>query len=267
MGHMKAFSIIAFFLLLAGYTRADAQSIVLLMDESYPPYSYVENNEAKGIYVDFIKEAMQSIPDYKVKFKPLPWKRALNLVETGRAFAVFPPYYRPVSRSWMDYSVPLFKETVVLFTPPELLERLKPTRWPEDYKGLRIGLQLGFATLSPQQKELFVISESPNILTNLKQIALNRIDGHPNDYLSVVWTLEHNRQDPALATLEITPAAIINEEVAYLAFSNIQPEQWPYRADFIAKMNQSLARMRDKNRLQQIVNKWTRDVNAPAAGH
>ncbi|WP_041599830.1 substrate-binding periplasmic protein [Hahella chejuensis] len=264
---MKALSIIAFLLLLAGYTRADAQSIVLLMDESYPPYSYSENREAKGIYVDFIREAMRSIPDYKVSFKPLPWKRALNLVETGRAFAVFPPYYRPVSRSWMDYSVPLFKETVVLFTPPELLERLKPTRWPEDYKGLRIGLQLGFATLSPQQKELFVISESPNILTNLKQIALNRIDGHPNDYLSVVWTLEHNRKDPALVNLEITPAAIINEEVAYLAFSNIHPEQWTYREDFIAKMNQSLARMRDKNRLQQIVDKWTRDVNAPAAGY
>ena len=72
---------------------AKQQEVIIVADDSYPPYSYVENNELRGIYIDLINLAAQRLAkDYKIKFVAMPWKRALQEVKLGNAFAVIPPY-------------------------------------------------------------------------------------------------------------------------------------------------------------------------------
>ncbi|WP_020406257.1 substrate-binding periplasmic protein [Hahella ganghwensis] len=236
---MKIFIFVA--VLLAGLSGvANAQSVTLLMEEAYPPYSYAENGKPKGIYVDIIMEAAKLTPSYQITLKPLPWKRGLALMESAEAFALFPPYYRPEDRPWMDYSIPLLTETVTMFVTKATADKKPLGKWPDDFKGMRVGLQSGYATLSEEQQSLFSMSQAPDIVSNLKKMAAGRIDGHPNDKVSVLWTLENNRSDNALKDLSIVPAATINEEVAYLAFSNGNNAKYPYREDFIAKMKSAI---------------------------
>ncbi|MBU6955746.1 ABC transporter substrate-binding protein [Hahella sp. HN01] len=251
--------IILFAALMLGFVGfAAAQSVTLLMDEAYPPYSYAENGKTKGIYVDIIMEAAKLTPDYTITLKPLPWKRALAQMESGEEFALFPPYYRPEDRPWMDYSIPLLTETVAMFVTQDMASKKQMSKWPDDFKGMRVGLQSGYATLSDEEKAMFTMSQASDIVANLKKMASGRIDAHPNDKLSVLWTLENNRSDPTLKDLKIEPAAVISEEVAYLAFSNTKNQSFPYREDFISKMKAAVEQLKQSGKLQEIIDSWTK---------
>ncbi|MDO9194374.1 MAG: transporter substrate-binding domain-containing protein, partial [Undibacterium sp.] len=55
-----------------------AEKVVLEMDNDYAPYSFVENGELKGLYVDLLKSiAARLAPTYDVQLQAIPWKRGL----------------------------------------------------------------------------------------------------------------------------------------------------------------------------------------------
>ena len=63
-------------------------------DDSYPPYSYVENGKLTGIYTAILKKVFSQMPDYNVSIHSIPWKRGLAEIEQGKIFALYPPYKR-----------------------------------------------------------------------------------------------------------------------------------------------------------------------------
>jgi len=52
---------------------------------------------------------------YDITMKGIPWKRGLLKLKKGAAFALYPPYFRPVKRPYMDYSKPILEEKLVVF--------------------------------------------------------------------------------------------------------------------------------------------------------
>lgn len=68
-----------------------AQPVVILCDDSYPPYSYADSGEVKGIYVEIVREIASRMPGYAVSIQPVPWKRGLLQVMNGEAFGIIPP--------------------------------------------------------------------------------------------------------------------------------------------------------------------------------
>nr|WP_279459262.1 hypothetical protein [Aeromonas veronii] len=75
--------------------------VEILADAAYPPYSWQEGEEVRGIYADIIREVTSAMPDYEVVLKPMPWRRGLSMVEQGgclRHFSTllharYPPLY------------------------------------------------------------------------------------------------------------------------------------------------------------------------------
>ena len=57
--------------------------VEILADAAYPPYSWQEGEEVRGIYADIIREVTSAMPDYEVVLKPMPWRRGLSMVEQG----------------------------------------------------------------------------------------------------------------------------------------------------------------------------------------
>lgn len=77
---------------LCSATAFAGEKVVLLGDDDYAPYSYVENGQFKGMYVELLNKASELLkPAYEVELKPRPWKRSLADLENGTAFALFPP--------------------------------------------------------------------------------------------------------------------------------------------------------------------------------
>ena len=77
--------------------------VEIFCDNSYPPYSYIKNKKAAGIYTDILMIAFSRMKDYEIKITPIPWKRGLNLLKEGDGFALYPPYYYPGKRPYIDY--------------------------------------------------------------------------------------------------------------------------------------------------------------------
>jgi len=66
-------------------TKATAErKLLVVTDNSFPPFEFEEDGEVKGIDVDVFGLAMQRLGiSYEIQL--LPWTRALKLVETGKA--------------------------------------------------------------------------------------------------------------------------------------------------------------------------------------
>ncbi len=99
-------AVAAWFLLGAVPCCAFAEEAFTIVFEDYPPYEYMEDDEAKGINIAIIREAFRRM---KVKpvFRTMPWKRGLYELKAGNiaalasgfktpareAFAIFPRHY------------------------------------------------------------------------------------------------------------------------------------------------------------------------------
>ena len=244
--------LVAWLLYLAVQGTALAQmpiSVTVLCDASYPPYSYAENGEAKGLYSDILRAAFARMPGYRVSIRPVPWPRGLAALEKGTAFALFPPYYRPVERPWMDYSRPILEESVVAFVRSELAQQRAIEDFPAAYAGLRIGLNRGFNIIAaPDYKRMLAAGQvqqsyASDNRTNLLQLKRQRIDVYINDRLSILWELQQMRDQDLLGNAGLdwlVEGPRLSSEHGHLGYTRLNPQTYPYKQDFMQRLDQVL---------------------------
>jgi polar amino acid transport system substrate-binding protein len=244
--------LVAWLLCLAVQGTALAQtpiSVTVLCDASYPPYSYAENGEAKGLYSDILRAAFARMPGYRVSIRPVPWPRGLAALEKGTAFALFPPYYRPVERPWMDYSRPILEESVVAFVRSELAQQRAIEDFPAAYAGLRIGLNRGFNIIAaPDYKRMLAAGQvqqsyASDNRTNLLQLKRQRIDVYINDRLSILWELQQMRDQHLLGNTGLdwlVEGPRLSSEHGHLDYTRLNPQAYPYKQDFMQRLDQVL---------------------------
>ena len=244
--------LVAWLLCLAVQGTALAQtpiSVTVLCDASYPPYSYAENGEAKGLYSDILRAAFARMPGYRVSIRPVPWPRGLAALEKGTAFALFPPYYRPVERPWMDYSRPILEESVVAFVRSELAQQRAIEDFPAAYAGLRIGLNRGFNIIAaPDYKRMLAAGQvqqsyASDNRTNLLQLKRQRIDVYINDRLSILWELQQMRDQDLLGNAGLdwlVEGPRLSSEHGHLGYTRLNPQAYPYKQDFMQRLDQVL---------------------------
>jgi polar amino acid transport system substrate-binding protein len=244
--------LVAWLLCLAVQGTALAQtpiSVTVLCDASYPPYSYAENGVAKGLYSDILRAAFARMPGYRISIRPVPWPRGLAALEKGTAFALFPPYYRPVERPWMDYSRPILEESVVAFVRSELAQQRAIEDFPAAYAGLRIGLNRGFNIIAaPDYKRMLAAGQvqqsyASDNRTNLLQLKRQRIDVYINDRLSILWELQQMRDQDLLGNAGLdwlVEGPRLSSEHGHLGYTRLNPQAYPYKQDFMQRLDQVL---------------------------
>ncbi len=80
-----------------------AQSITICTDRNYwYPYTYEEQNIAKGMHVDIVAKALSRL-GYQPIFTPLPWKRCLQSIEVGLYNAILSASYKPERARYIHY--------------------------------------------------------------------------------------------------------------------------------------------------------------------
>ncbi|MFZ6709849.1 substrate-binding periplasmic protein [Undibacterium sp. TC9W] len=240
---------------------ADIIEVSIYADESYPPYSYKENGEARGIYPAIFSKAFERMPAYKVHIKPVPWKRGLMLMETGQGLALFPPYNRPLERPYLNNSEPVLTEQVVAFCSENSMKgRKHPSSWPEDFQGLKVGINAGFQIGGDKYRKAvkdgkMFEDQAPSNRSNILKLLLGRIDCYVNDRLSILWEIERIKADGVYAdsSQAIVEAAVISQEQAYLGYTNRDNGRYPYKPDFMRALNQILTDMKKSGEIQKIV--------------
>lgn len=91
----------------AGVVPAQAQAPAPVFRFAYfddfPPFSWLEGNKSKGIYMDLIQALMEKELGVPVAFYGLPWARAQAEVREGRADA----FITVVNPERLEYTVPV----------------------------------------------------------------------------------------------------------------------------------------------------------------
>ncbi|MGB4072798.1 substrate-binding periplasmic protein [Pseudomonas sp.] len=269
---------VTWLLCLAVHGMALAQtpiSVTVLCDASYPPYSYAENDEAKGLYSDILRAAFTRMPGYRVSIRPVPWPRGLAALEKGTAFALFPPYHRPVERPWMDYSRPILEESVVAFVRADLAQQRAIVDFPAAYAGLRIGLNRGFNIIAaPSYKTMLAAGQlqqsyATDNRTNLLQLKRKRIDVFINDRLSILWELQQMRSEGLFATSGLSwlvEGPKLSSEHGHLGYTRINQQAYPYKQDFMQRLDQALLSLEQDGSIASLAQRYSAIDLLPATG-
>lgn len=259
MGLKKYFFSLLILIPLLG--QAAVTEVIIYSDDSYNPYSYSDKNgKAIGIYTQIIKEAFKSMPKYKLKIIPLPWKRAMLALEKKEVIAVYPPYYRPNERPFIgEYSEPILTENIIVVARKNR-ENYKLKSWPKDWLDKKIGIFLGTIDIAGPEftkafhdKKVSVIETQGNE-ENLLKLGRGEIDAYVNDRIAIFHTLKDLKKKKMWPKVfsEIEEVAIVSSEQGYLAFAKPDPK-FPYQKDLILKFNNAIVKMKKENRIKAIV--------------
>jgi len=129
-------------LVLLGTASAMAQpQPLLLVTANYPPFSYEEGGQQKGIAVELIREAFRRMQQ-PVTIEFVPFARALEMVKTGDADGVFPFAFSEERKVFASFS-----SEKLIIDPGSLFVRAdSPIVFDGDYAKLApytIGMQRG----------------------------------------------------------------------------------------------------------------------------
>lgn len=238
-------------------------AVTVYCDNNYPPYSYVENDEAKGIYVEALTRAFSRMEAYEVTIIAEPWKRSLEMLEQGKHFALFPPYYRPTARPFMDYSEPILEEKVVVFLNASIADKRQLNSWPVDFHGMKIGRNPGY-TISQNEEFLeavrsghITLEDAKDNRSNILKLAMGRVDAYVNDRLSILWEVSRLKKsgeyDEGGRHEEIVEGITLSVEQGYLGFTNQDKGVFTYKDNFITTFNTIISDMKEKGEIKKII--------------
>jgi len=241
---------------------AEEQNVKIFCDNNYPPYSFVENGKVTGIYTDIFLKAFSKMQGYEITITPIPWKRGLALMEQGKGFALYPPYYRPKLRPFMDYAVPVLDEGLdVLCTEEVAKKNLK--NWPDDFSGMRIGINAGFSIPENEKAKALniIIEEAKDNRSNLLKLASGRLDGYINNKNSMLWELKRlkykgeyneNKHKKLVITTNIS------NEQGYMGFTNQGKGKFAFKQDFIKQFVKVINQMKKDGEIEEILQSYIR---------
>lgn len=230
-------------------------ALTIVGDDAYPPYSFKEKGEAKGIYSDIITQALASLNNGS-KVKVMPWKRGLSGLKLKNIDALFPPYYRPEKRPYMAYSTDILNETLVIVCNQKVAERLKS--FPEDYHGISLGQNSGFASGSAVNdavaSKTIKLYEAKGMKANLKKLINNRINCYVNDRLSILYELKKMTERGAYDGKSIVETHVLGVEKGYLA---INKNAEASVKEFLGQFNHVIKEMKASGEIDRIISNYT----------
>lgn len=224
-------------------------------DDGYAPYAFAKKGNMEGIYTEVIKQADQKMAGYNIVLKPIPWKRGLSFLESGKIAFLYPPYYRPEQRPYMTYSTDILDEKLALFCRTDLVDK-GLNKFPDDFKGLSIAKILGFSpgkaiddAAAAGTIKVVEIKASGTILNRLSK---GKIDCYINDRVSILTELNSMKEKGKYDGKSITESLTMGTEKGYIGVTK-KKEAHPYIDDFITTFNKTIEAMKASGEIEKII--------------
>jgi polar amino acid transport system substrate-binding protein len=241
----------------------EIKRVRILADDSYPPYSYIEKGELKGVYIDIIRESAKLISDkYHVRLVGVPWKRGLIEVKEGREFAILPPYKHLKARSYIwPYSRPIMTENVVAFCQKNINLKTYLKQGSSAFQPLHVGINAGYLILNPEFQRAkkrgdILILENKSTTANIMKLSIGRIDCYLNDKLSTQWELSKMGLQKKASLHNIREALLVMSRTAHIGYTNNKNHEYEFKDDFVFHMDAALSEIIFSDKYQEIINRY-----------
>lgn len=233
-------SIFLYFLLLLP-AALKAGEILILFDEANPPFMFVKENKASGLYPLIIDEALKRMKtDHQLT--GVPWQRALTALDESKA-GVGGIYKTQERLKKYNFSVPLFTERLMLYVRKN---QEFPFKDVSDLKaktvGVILGWSLGDAFDKARDSGVFKVETSGSDEQNFEKLARGRIDT-----LVAIREAGDNLMKKYNDSIVRLPVPL-TENDAYLAFNKKSNTQ-----DLLKNFNSTILMMKKDGSFSRLV--------------
>lgn len=202
-----------------------------------------QQGEVKGLGADIVREIAQRL-GHEIKIEIFPFKRALRMIETGRADAFIGPYKSKAREKFMVYTQSYFYQDPMAF----FVREDDDFQWDGQLSSLlgkKIGLTRGwsYGTEFDQYKQRLNTFDIDNIDASFKMLLFKRIElfaSHPRAANQVIDKLNIRGQ-----VKMIMPPIIVNK--GYFGFSRKRN-----LGDFIDQFDSEFNKMVISGEIQQM---------------
>ncbi|GAA3914861.1 transporter substrate-binding domain-containing protein [Litoribacillus peritrichatus] len=185
---------------------------ILLVTEAWPPYVYEVNGQSQGFDWETSQHLLK-VMGYQPTLKFLPWKRAVKMVEAGKAAALLGVIYTPERDAFMMYP----KEHLSLTESTLFVKSREPFIYDSlaSLAGLSIGIQSGYVySKAFSESTLFKREPAGTMARNFQMLNLGRVDlVMANRYVGL-----HTLKQMGLTGIVPSEASVSSGKV-YIAFS------------------------------------------------
>lgn len=242
--------------------------VIIHVDDGYKPFSYKENDQAKGIYVKILKAAFLQMKNFNVKIVPIPWNRGKKMMKEGDGFGLAPAFFH--AHDWFylyPYSLPFYTETIVAVCTKAVLKQ-KRANWPQDYQGLTIGNVAGFdgwggklfRTFVKEGKIKYRTSNSSEAL--IKMLTRKRHDCIMMEKLAFEIEIKRLEKvgvyDPSIHE-KLLIGAVIGTDPVYIGYSEtaIKNDKYPYANKFQKDFDVIMYKMLKNGEVKRIMDNYS----------
>lgn len=217
-----------------------ATEVTLLADQAYPPFSYVENGELKGLLVDIIAAIDAKMPRYRINLLPMPWHKGKALMKKGEHLGLLGAYFHGHDWPYLyPYSQTILYEDLVTVCSNNANMPANAS-WPESYRGRKLGTVGSYdgwadygRRLRAEQVAYFF--EFPNMELAFSGLVKNVIDCfivEPTAYSSHLKQAKEAHKIPDGFTSQITN--FLSRNTVHLGYSApaLRANKFPYALDF-----------------------------------
>lgn len=231
-----------------------SETISLLAEDDFPPYSYVENKKVVGLSIEIIQKAFKS-QKIEARFQGVPFSRCLEKIKNGIELGCLNSTYDPGLENAVIFpAYPLLITKAVAITHEENNKKVEKV---PDLDGHKVVITTGYAygtefDYRKQIEKQFASSDS-NVL---KIVAAKRAQFGIVNFL----TYYHLRRKVEASVAEsIQIAGPIGSGGVYLMFSVQNPKGKKYAEIFDKGMKSILL----NGEYDKILSKWGRTFKIP----
>lgn len=228
-----------------------AQTLTACGHPFYPPVSWVENGQLKGLGPKVVQLLFHELGHEVKLLANSNWKRCLHEVELGNIDIVVAAYRIPSRTDFLIYTaVPLIADPITLFVNADAPFTFNAL---DDLQGKSVGLLLGDSFGEAFDHYVLEHSRVEYVSTgqqNFSKLALKRIDFMPIGRLSGLLQLKHLGFDSRIIPLR----QILTTEHYYLAIgrhSGLEP--------YLPLLDQRLAELTANGTLRRLTDQLSAD--------
>ncbi len=236
------------FLIMSVPRNISAEELFRITTWEWLPY-ISEDMENYGPLCQAVKEAF-ALEGVKVEFGFYPWKRAMKMVRQGKWDGTIIWTPTPERKKFVDYSDPLFVETMNFF-------HLKSYQFEwkifDDLNDIRIGATFGYnygeAFRNAEKAGLIRVDWASRDELNFKKLVAKRIDIFPVE-LAAGYAFIKKYLKPADISLITHHPKYLKKETYHLLFS----KKIERNRQMIKRFNRGLNHLRESGKLQEYLN-------------
>ncbi|MCL9783019.1 transporter substrate-binding domain-containing protein [Vibrio sp. S4M6] len=221
-------------------------TVLTAAQDPWPPFVVEKSDLGNGISIDLLTAAMKT-QGYEVKFKILPWSRALDEVSKGRVDLLPATWFTQERTDFLVYSDPYLENE---------LKFIKRAGDPFEYTGMSsldgkiVGIVRGYGYGDSFLKATnFRKPEAGDLVSNLKKLLAKRIDLTLEDRLVALSVMEKAglNQDDFAFTKEA-----LSKNPLHVTSGKANPNSQKY----IDAYNKGLAEIKSNGTFDAILSKY-----------